>query len=597
MRVAPGSRGSLAHEPSILHSAAVFAHRIGLGALIAALASVGCQCGPPASPAPAPPPPAPAPEPAPAPTQVDPPAGAGAFAPRLLVSGASVLATWLEKLDEEDPPLHRIRFARLRDGEWSDPVTVVESREVWANWADFPSLARATDGTLLVSWARRTGEATYAYEVHLSRSRDGGRSFSSIGPLHDDGTPTEHGFVSLLPEADGFRAFWLDGRLTATGGAMTLRTARVVEDAVRDSVVIDPRVCDCCQTGAAVTPSGPVVVYRDRSDGEPETRDIAMLRRIDDSFTAASAPVADGWQITGCPVNGPVVAADGARLATAWFTGGEPTAVRIALSSDAGATLGEPVEVSGANAIGRVDVVLTASGEAVVSWLERTDEERAAVSLRRVAPDGTMGAAHVVATTSAGRASGFPRLARIGDELLVAWVEPEPESRIRARTLPVSALPAPRAARAGALAPSSSLEVGAPLPPLTALDLEGRSRTVTSTGRPLVVSFWATWCEPCREELDVLARLHASQDPAAEVVAVSVDDRPTSEVAAFVERERLDLPVLHDASDRAGARFGVPPLPATFVFDAAGRLAFARRGAGPAFEGELRAALGRLDAR
>lgn len=422
-----------------------------------------------------------------APLALDPPAAPGAASPHLAPdesgSGA-LLLSWLEPLEVPGKggatPGHRLRFVRFAGGRWSEPRTVATGTDFFANWADLPAVVRMGDGSLAAHWLAKTGAGTYDYGIRLARSADGGATWTPAGVLHDDGEDRggrgEHGFVSWLPEGTGLRAFWLDGRETAAaigtdggldglegghdgghgggheemGGAMTLRTARLEPTpatiVVTEAARVDGRVCDCCQTDAVVTSLGPLVVYRDRSDAG-EVRDIEARYRT--AAAGWSAPVAvgrDGWQIAGCPVNGPAVAADGGRVAVAWFTGADPGArVRIAFSGDGGASFGPPVEVDADAPLGRVDLVLSAAGEAVVGWLARgTAADRAGLRLRRVAPDGRSGEPFTVAATGAARSSGFPRLARSGDRLVLAWVDDATPSRLRAVALPLAALPAPR---------------------------------------------------------------------------------------------------------------------------------------------------------
>jgi len=65
-----------------------------------------------------------------------------------------------------------------------------------------------------------------------------------------------------------------------------------------------------------------------------------------------------------------------------------------------------------------------------VSWIERTGDG-AEVRVRRVEADGAIGPALTIAASSAERASGFPRMARSGDEVVFAWTEPGHPSRVR----------------------------------------------------------------------------------------------------------------------------------------------------------------------
>ncbi|MCM2270230.1 MAG: glycoside hydrolase, partial [Thermoanaerobaculia bacterium] len=162
--------------------------------------------------------------PAAAASPAEPPAGDGAFAPYLAATADGAALTWLEPTAPGDetkaPRAHRVRVARWSAGGWSAPATIVESAAVWANWADTPGIAQAGDGTLVAWWLERNGESTYAYGVRIARSTDGGASWQPLGWLHDDLSPTEHGFVSMVAAGDGVRAFWLDGRATADGRPM-----------------------------------------------------------------------------------------------------------------------------------------------------------------------------------------------------------------------------------------------------------------------------------------------------------------------------------------------------------------------------------------
>jgi hypothetical protein len=363
------------------------------------------------------------------------------MAPNLALDGDAVLLSWLEPPHPRVKPQdgnYALRLSRLSNGRWSPPVTIASGTDFFANWADFPSVTAAKGGFLVAHWAAKSAGDKYAYDVRLARSGDGGRTWKPMGAAHDDRTPTEHGFVSAVPEGDRIRLFWLDGRETGGGkGAMTLRTA-LVGDAVEGTELLDARVCDCCQTAAATTSRGAVVAYRDRSGRE--IRDIALVRRDGGRWTSPKAVHDDGWMIDGCPVNGPAIAADGRRVAVAWFTqeGNRPR-VQVALSQDAGASFPPPATVDASNPLGRVDVVLDSNGDALIAWVA-TEGKGAAIRLARVSLAGRVGRALTIASTDVGRASGFPRLERTGGTLVVAWVEPSEPFRLRAATVPAAAI-------------------------------------------------------------------------------------------------------------------------------------------------------------
>lgn len=380
--------------------------------------------------------------------EADSPAGADSREPELFAGrDGRVILSWVEKKDEKS---YALRFA-LRDAKgWSAARTVAEGDNWFVNWADFPSVISLGDGTLAAHWLVKSGAGTYAYDVNVARSKDGGQTWGRAVVPHTDGTQTEHGFVSLLPLADGrLGAVWVDGRAlkdvkeeSEEAGplpvSMQLRYAAIDDDGrLSDEAVLDERICECCQTAAVMTAEGPVAAYRDRSD--EEVRDIHLVRRQSNGWSAPQAVHADRWQIKACPVNGPQLAADGRRVALAWFTGeGERPRVQVAFSADAGASFGRPVRVDDGGALGRVDVLLLADGSALVCWMSG-GAEGGANKVRRIAPDGTLGPVALIAKTDVSRSSGFPRMARLGDTVLFAWTQFGKPSQVRTATADVSA--------------------------------------------------------------------------------------------------------------------------------------------------------------
>lgn len=359
-------------------------------------------------------------------------AGEGSGEPFLSSDGDKLWLSWLEPAGEA----WALRLAAVGD-QVAAPTTVVERDDFFVNWADFPSVTALSDGRLAAHWLQRGGAGTYDYGVRVAWSADDGASWSEPWTPHDDGTPTEHGFVSLLPEVDGtLGVLWLDGRRYVEGPEgpateeMTLRH-RVASGpgAAGEERLVDDRVCDCCQTGAARTADGWVVVYRDRS--EDEVRDIYAARWVDGTWTEGRPVHRDGWHIAACPVNGPSVAAEGDRVAVAWFTAaGEVPRVSLAFSDDQGVTFTEPVRIDAGEPVGRVDVVMDGDG-ALVSWIEAVGEG-AELRVRRVAADRTLEAPRTVASVSAARAAGFPRMVRHGGDLFFAWTDAaESDTRIR----------------------------------------------------------------------------------------------------------------------------------------------------------------------
>lgn len=320
---------------------------------------------------------------------------------------------------------HVLKFSRWTDAGWSDARVVSRGADWFVNWADYPTMTALEDGTLFAHWLAKTGRGTYAYGIQVSVSQDGGATWSDPIAPHRDGTDTYFGFVSMVPVAgDRVGLVWLGGEESEKEATdKTLHYATVDRDGtIHDGALLDPRVCDCCSTGAVLTEDGSIiVVYRDRSD--EEVRDISVIRKESEAWGEPATIHADNWKINGCPVNGPEIDAAGERAVATWFTvdAKDRGHVRTAFSSDGGRSFGAPIEVDDGNPLGRVDVVLDEDGSAIVSWLEEREQGAAEFRLRRVGADGTRGAAVVVAETSATRGSGFPRMARSGKDVFLAW--------------------------------------------------------------------------------------------------------------------------------------------------------------------------------
>jgi hypothetical protein len=333
-----------------------------------------------------------------------------------------VYLSWIEGAKDDAS----FKFSKLDGAKWTLPVPISSGKDWFVNWADYPMIA--TNGKEFIAhFLQKSGKGTYAYNVMLTSSGDRGKSWNPPVVLNEDGKEAEHGFVSLLPYNDGFFATWLDGRNTVMEGMehheghhgqMSLRAAVLAKDGSKiNEWELDERTCDCCQTSAAITAQGPVVVYRDRS--QDEIRDMSIVRLDNGEWTKPVAVYNDNWKIEGCPVNGPRIIADGNNLAVAWFSMPDNKAqVNVIFSQDGGETFGKPIRVDEGRVIGRVDVVMSKDGDAVVSWMEGM-----VIKAAKVNRDGKVGTPVVIATSSESRSSGFPQMTIAGEQLLFAWTD------------------------------------------------------------------------------------------------------------------------------------------------------------------------------
>ena len=106
--------------------------------------------------------------------------------------------------------------------------------------------------------------------------------------------------------------------------------------------------------------------------------------------------------------------------------------MRLAWSTDGGATFGDAVDVDRDGSCGYVDVELAATGDAIVSWWRRHQPGEIELVLQRVGADGTTSDRQVVATAAVAQPLDMPQLELTADGAIVAWTDPNDE-RVRAR--------------------------------------------------------------------------------------------------------------------------------------------------------------------
>ena len=130
-------------------------------------------------------------------------------------------------------------------------------------------------------------------------------------------------------------------------------------------------------------------------------------------------------------------------------------------------------------------------------------------------------------------------------------------------------------ARASLSAPVLAPWGGGPAPALALKDPEGKTINLLDLrGKVVLVNFWATWCEPCRQEMPSMQRLRDRlvRKPFV-VLAVNVDE-PEARVRTFLNQSRLDLTVLLDPNKSVTRAWGARVLPVTYIVGPDGRLRY-----------------------
>lgn len=343
-----------------------------------------------------------------------------------------VFLSWIERHADTS----RFYFSQLSDTLWTRPALIARGSSWFINWADYPMLASDGGSNRIAHLLDKSGDGTYAYDVKVLTSVDSGQTWTSPFVLHDDGKQAEHGFVSLVPFDGKIFVAWLDGRNTAMEGmegmdhsghhgSMSLRAAIMDYNGKKlNEWELDKKTCDCCQTTAAITENGPIVIYRDRTD--EEVRDLSVVRLVNGNWTDPVPVHKDNWKIAGCPVNGPRVSVQGNQVAVAWFSAAtEPAHVNVAFSDDNAESFGGAISIDEGQAIGRVDIEWVDPHRVIVSWMEG-----AFIKAVVVHNDGRRETPMTLAETSEARSSGFPQMTRSKDGMIVAWTD-EKSKRVK----------------------------------------------------------------------------------------------------------------------------------------------------------------------
>lgn len=146
--------------------------------------------------------------------------------------------------------------------------------------------------------------------------------------------------------------------------------------------------------------------------------------------------------------------------------------------------------------------------------------------------------------------------------------------RLRFARMLICAFILPHAAiavAAGKLEPWS----GRAAPALELMDLDGRAHDLkTQRGKVVLVNFWATWCEPCREEMPSIQRLRDRMSAKGLAILLVNVDEPEARVRRYLQDTRIDLPNVMDRGKRVTGQWAVKVLPSTFLVGPDGRVRY-----------------------
>lgn len=129
-----------------------------------------------------------------------------------------------------------------------------------------------------------------------------------------------------------------------------------------------------------------------------------------------------------------------------------------------------------------------------------------------------------------------------------------------------------------------TLAQGKSLPNIDVKTLQGKTiniQDLENDGKPMVISFWATWCKPCKKELNTIAEVYDDwqEETGVKLIAISIDDtRSMSKVAPYVNSSDWDYEVYLDSNSDLKRAMGISTVPHTFLINGEGKIVWNHKG-------------------
>lgn len=381
--------------------------------------------------------------------QVDPPTAPQSGMSFLTTAAdGKVYLSWIDPLSEGG---HALRFARWNGKTWNTPETIAAGKNWFVNWVDMPSIAALPDGSFLAHWlSRADGGGKHGYGIKIARRAAGSSQWKKIHGISLDEKEDYAGFLQFVPgqpaaiylsppqKAPPQKADAASAHNHGHNDHDHRKTVRFITFQPNGTLSHDHEVdadsCSCCPTSVARTPKGLIAAYRDHLPGE--IRDISIIRLKNGSWSEPEPLHRDGWEINGCPTEGPSIATHESEVGITWLTRAkdEPR-IQVALSHDGGEKFNNPIRIDDGNPLGRPSVVPFDSSSFLSLWVEKTaDPALVNIRLRRIGFNGKISPALTVTSAPAGRTAGIPKMAIAGNQVIVTWRN----DRVRTTVLPMS---------------------------------------------------------------------------------------------------------------------------------------------------------------
>lgn len=372
--------------------------------------------------------------------------------PSVTVDGSTIAVSWVS-VGADSKADGYVAVSRDDGATFGSPVRVNDQEgEVRASEQQAPRVALRA-GTLAVLWTAKRGNDT---SVRVALSKDFGRTFAPSIALSPDGAPGTRGWGMLALDASArVNAVWLDTRLAAValakagiaaasaapvethtggehvhgGGKMSTRqdiySAVLESDGRINERLLATDVCFCCKTAFAETAGGVMAAaWRDIYPGS--IRDITFARLDSEPGTDRVRVSEDGWQIDGCPENGPAMAGDrSGAMHIVWPTLVPESATTLGVfyssTSDGRAFAPRTRLDSNTGSAGHPSLAASPYGVVLAAWeVLRQEQRQIEVRVKRGREWGP------VEAITTGASASSPAVAAVHDGFIIAYTRSDP---------------------------------------------------------------------------------------------------------------------------------------------------------------------------
>lgn len=299
---------------------------------------------------------------------------------------------------------------------------------IYADGENRPVLGLGHNGVIFVAWTRQNS-ATYSGDIRFARSVDGGRHFSAVTTINDDGLLTSHRFVALAVSPSGtLYLAWLDKRdqvaaqaagATYAGAALYYTVSTDDGSTFARNRKVADHSCECCRLSLAPAGAEDMQVLWRHVFDEGRVRDHAIATLAPETASAPARATDDQWLIDGCPHHGPALAAGADGYHMSWFTNGAAQQGVIYGKYDGTTGVTSQVHTLDPRPSGGHPAVLVNAATVAVVW-KSFDGTRMNLKLAQ-SPDGGLSwpAPRTLASTAG--ASDHPLALQSGAQQFIAW--------------------------------------------------------------------------------------------------------------------------------------------------------------------------------